>query len=49
MENRHIQIKTKMFILVVMNHWKKIPRGTEDSLQADAATQSFSNFMFKIC
>ena len=33
-----------MFILVVMNHWNKVPRGTEDSLQADAATQSFRTF-----
>lgn len=49
MEDRQIQIKTKMVILVVINHWKKIRRGTEDSLQADVATEIFSNSMFKIC
>lgn len=44
MEDRQIQIKNKMFISVVMSHWNKVPRGIKDSLQADAATQSFRIF-----
>ena len=35
MEDRQTQIKNEVFILAVMNNWKKVPWGMKDSLHAD--------------